>query len=87
MALLPRNLLVKVTSPWNHGDELHKAQKKRTGDGMERKKERKKRSGTDRVKGQIQKPHTQVNEELSLYQGTQALEEQGGAIFSNFIIY
>jgi hypothetical protein len=52
-----------------------------------RKKERKKRSGTDRVKGQIQKPHTQVNEELSLYQGTQALEEQGGAIFSNFIIY
>jgi hypothetical protein len=60
--------------------------KKRTGDGMERKKERKK-SGRNRIRGQMQKPHTQVNEELSLYQGTQALEEQGGAIFSHFIIY
>jgi len=28
MALLPRNLFVKVTSPRNHGDELHKAQKR-----------------------------------------------------------
>jgi hypothetical protein len=60
--------------------------KKRTGDGMERKKERKE-SGRDRIKGQMQNPHTQVNEELSLYQGTQALEEQGCAIFSHFIIY
>jgi hypothetical protein len=43
--------------------------KKRTGDGMERKKERKE-SDWDRIKGQMQKPHTQVNEEFSLDQGT-----------------
>ena len=61
--------------------------KKRTGDGMKRKKDRKKESGRDRIKGQMQKPHTQVNDELPLYQGTQAMEEQGGAIFSHFIIY
>jgi len=60
--------------------------KKGTGDGMERKKEPKGR-GWDRIKGQMQKPHTQVNEEFPLDQGTQAFEEQGGAIFSHFIIY
>jgi len=61
--------------------------KMRTGDGMEWKKEKKRRGVRDRIKGQMQKPHMQVNEELSLYQGTQALEEQVGEIFSHCIIY
>lgn len=54
----------------------------------DRKKERKrKESRRDRIKGQMQKPHTKANEELSLYQEAQEFEEQGGAIYSNLIIY
>ena len=63
-----------------------------TSQGVKREPEmgeegRKKRSGRDRIKGKMQKPHTQVNEELPLHHGTRALEEQGGAICSHFIIY